>query len=177
MSHTFLPQVFAKPEDERWPNNLSRPKMLNPSLPSKLRRFVQTLRISIGQDGHSHSENRDDQRLSTVEQRGFGIFWVSPNESLFWEKPWIVLRMPWLSWHWPTFSANGHGPHLGCCTNENSQLVHATSCWLSASAIIWTKKGTHKDGIDGLLPEMSGPRTPQVLKLDENSAQQSLPSG
>ena len=83
MSDTFLPQVFAKPEDERWPNNLSRPKMLNPSLPSKLRRFVQTLRISIGQDGHSHSENRDDQRLSTVEQRGFGIFWVSPNESLF----------------------------------------------------------------------------------------------
>jgi hypothetical protein len=85
MSHTFLAQVFANvPEDERWPNNLSQPKMLKPSLPSKLRRFVQTMRI--GQDGHSHAENHEDK------QWDFGF----PPMNHCFERPWcfIVLRMP-----------------------------------------------------------------------------------
>ena len=69
MSHTFLPQVFANvPEDESWPNNLSQPKMLKLSLPSKLCQFVQTLGIS--QDGHSHAENHDDQQY---QQWHFGF--------------------------------------------------------------------------------------------------------
>ena len=97
-------------------------------------------------------------------------FWVSPNESLFWETlvfyrfkdAGVKLREANIlsNWPWP--------PRL----LQQWEFPPGSHSWLLDMGSQCAKKGTHKDGID-CLNVPSGPFPPQVLKLDEKSPQQS----